>query len=196
MSPFLAIWCGSQRIVAGCAQHRVQPITRFTLEVTAVHPVNTLEVPDDRLDGLAPLKQLVLVLADAFVLAPMRDDNLRVVRIHTSAAQIRKGRGGPDGVVLHEDAGMLQLLQLLQLLGQGVSVVRVAIERPGAHGAWQGSCRVHHAAKTFLSDADCTAMLTTTSRSGFKITASTGLQLRVWRDQREGLRSRACRYTA
>ena len=64
------------------------------------------------------------------------------------------------------------------------------------NGACQGTCRVHHADAAFLSDPDCTAMLITTSRSGFKATASTGFQLRVWRDQREGLRSRACRYTA
>ena len=63
-------------------------------------------------------------------------------------------------------------------------------------GACQGTCRVHHADAAFLSDPDCTAMLITTSRSGFKATASMGFQLRVWRDQREGLRSRACRYTA
>lgn len=66
----------------------------------------------------------------------------------------------------------------------------------GLTGACQGTCRVHHAAATFLQAADCTAVLMTASRSRSKATASMGFQLRVWRDQRVGLLSRACWYSA
>ena len=58
-------------------------------------------------------------------------------------------------------------------------------------GARQDSCRLGHA--TFASIfSSWTAMLTMLSRSGFRVTASIGDQLRVWRDQRDGLRARAC----
>jgi hypothetical protein len=58
-------------------------------------------------------------------------------------------------------------------------------------GARQGSCRLGHA--TFASIfSSWTAMLTMLSRSGFRVTAPIGDQLRVWRDQRDGLRARAC----
>ena len=63
-------------------------------------------------------------------------------------------------------------------------------------GACQGSCRSVHAAEAFFSVPGRYAMLTITSRSGFKATASIGSQLRVWRDHRAGLRSRAWRYSA
>lgn len=63
-------------------------------------------------------------------------------------------------------------------------------------GACQGSCRSGHAASAVLSWLGRDAVLTTTSRSGFKATAPIGSQLRVWRDQRAGLRSRAWRYSA
>jgi len=60
-------------------------------------------------------------------------------------------------------------------------------------GARQGSCRPGHAAEGLFSVPGQDAALTMTSRSGFKATASIGSQLRVWRDQRPGLRSRAWR---
>lgn len=39
-------------------------------------------------------------------------------------------------------------------------------------------------------------MLSTESRSGLSVTAPMGAQLRVWRDQRAGVRSRASAYSA
>lgn len=64
-----------------------------------------------------------------------------------------------------------------------------------AAGACQGTCRLSHAAKGCLSVA-CEAIVTTDSRSGLRVTAPTGVQSRVQRDQRAGLRSRARTYTS
>jgi hypothetical protein len=62
-------------------------------------------------------------------------------------------------------------------------------------GACQGTCRLSHAAKGCLSVA-CEAIVTTDSRSGLRVTAPIGVQSRVERDQRAGLRSRAWTYTS
>jgi hypothetical protein len=64
-----------------------------------------------------------------------------------------------------------------------------------ATGACQGTCRISHAAKGCLSVA-CEAIVTTDSRSGLRVTAPIGVQSRVQRDQRAGLRSRAWTYTS
>lgn len=69
-------------------------------------------------------------------------------------------------------------------------------KKHGVSGARQASCRVVHTAAGFMSSSHPDAMLTTASRSGFKATAWMGSQLRVCRDQRAGLRSRAWRYNA
>ena len=69
-----------------------------------------------------------------------------------------------------------------------------AMEEAGS-GARQGSCRLSHAANAGLF-VDFGTMPTTESFSGFSVTAPMGVQLRVWRDQRAGLRARAWRYTA
>jgi virulence-associated protein VagC len=45
-------------VVTRRAQHRMQSVALCTLQVTAVHPVFFLQVPDDRLDRLPPLEQL------------------------------------------------------------------------------------------------------------------------------------------
>jgi len=63
-------------------------------------------------------------------------------------------------------------------------------------GACQGSCRSGHAASAVLFGLGRDGVLTTTSRSGFKATAPIGSQLRVWLDQRVGLRARAWMYSA
>jgi len=62
-------------------------------------------------------------------------------------------------------------------------------------GASQGSCRLGHAANGCIS-ADSECVLTTESRSGFRVTAPMGVQFRVVPDQRRGFRSRALRYTS
>ena len=62
-------------------------------------------------------------------------------------------------------------------------------------GARQDSCRLIHAARGCLSVVrDVTE--TAESRSGLSATAPTADQLRVWRDQRAGLRPRASVYSA
>lgn len=65
----------------------------------------------------------------------------------------------------------------------------------GATGARQDSCRLIHAAKGCLSVAR-DVISTTESRSGLSVTTPMGSQLRVWRDQRFGLRCRASAYSA
>jgi hypothetical protein len=82
------------------------------------------------LNRLAPLEQLCLLFADPFALAPVHDAHIRVVRIHPPIAQIDERRCGLGVRVLHQDRGQLKLLKLL---GQGVPVVRIAVERPRAH---------------------------------------------------------------
>ena len=105
----------------------MQPVTHLALEVTAAHAVITLEVPNDRLDGLAPLEHLSLLPADPLGLAPVHDVNMGVVPIHPPVAQVHKRCFWFDLAVLHQDRG------LLQLLGQGVPVIGVAMECPRAH---------------------------------------------------------------
>ena len=69
-------------VVARSAQHRVQPVAGFALEVAAVHAVIGLEVGDDRLNRLAPPQLLSLLLADSFGLARVHDVHIRVPCIH------------------------------------------------------------------------------------------------------------------
>ena len=51
----------------------MQPVALLTLEVAALHSVVLLEVPDDRLDGLAPLEQLEFFRIVLLALAPVFD---------------------------------------------------------------------------------------------------------------------------
>ncbi len=62
-------------------------------------------------------------------------------------------------------------------------------------GARQGSCRLIHAASGCVS-MHSERVLMMESRSGLSVTAPMGDQLRVVRDQRAGLRSRALVYSA
>ena len=82
---------------------------------------------DDGLDGLAPLEQLSLLFADPLGLAPVHDVHTGQVRVYAPVAQIHEGRRWFGCAVLHQDRG------LLQLLGQSVAVVRVAVECTRAH---------------------------------------------------------------
>jgi len=63
----------------------------------------------------------------------------------------------------------------------------------GTPGTSQDSCRLIHATNRPMSSA-LTCSRTTASRSGLSVTAPTGVQSRVPRDQRAGWRSRAWRY--
>ena len=65
-----------------------------------------------------------------------------------------------------------------------------SLMKEGKFGARQDTCRLSHAViDCFALVAACAS--TTASRSGFKVTAPIGAQLRVARDQRAGLRARA-----
>ena len=84
-----------------------------------------------------------------------------------------------------------------RLMDEGGAMLwgRVTYEMMESYGARQDSCRLIHAACGCLSVA-CDAVVTTQSRSGLSVTAPMGDQLRVCRDQRAGLRSRALAYSA
>ena len=69
------------------------------------------------------------------------------------------------------------------------------VQALGELGARQDSCHLSHAAKGCLFVLPI-AMVTTDSRSGLSVTGPAGDQLRVWRDQRAGWRSRASTYNA
>lgn len=104
----------------------MQPVTLLALEVAPVHAVILLQVPDDRLDGLAALEQLALLLREALDLAAVHQAHIRNVGLHPAVAQVGIGRVGLDAAVLHQDRGLLQLRL------QRVPVVGVAMEGPGS----------------------------------------------------------------
>src|SRR5690606_1005490 len=68
-------------VVARRAQHCVQPVAVFALQVTAVHPVICLQVSDDRLDGLAALELPSFLCRQALGLAPVHYAYTRIVGI-------------------------------------------------------------------------------------------------------------------
>lgn len=65
---------------ARSTQHGVHPIASFAFVVTVVHAVVALEAPNDQLNGLAPLGQAVLLLADPFGPLPVHDVHVWFVR--------------------------------------------------------------------------------------------------------------------
>jgi NAD(P)-dependent dehydrogenase (short-subunit alcohol dehydrogenase family) len=79
----------------------------------------------------------------------------------------------------------------VHLLVNSAGVMATPLRRDVEAGARQGRCRLSHAANGCISSA-AVAIATTESRSGLSVTAPIGVQLRVSRDQRAGLRSRAC----
>jgi len=91
-------------------------------------------------------------------------------------------------------AAVMQMAQASENTG-GHNQLKNRLSGTIDHGACQGTCRLSHAAKGCLSVA-CEAIVTTDSRSGLRVTAPTGVQSRVQRDQRAGLRSRARTYTS
>ncbi len=78
---------------------------------------------------------------------------------------------------------------------RGCDLVALKVRDVCHGGARQGSCRLVHAASGCVS-THAERALTTASRSGFSVTATMGVQLRVTPDQRRGWRSRACRYSS
>lgn len=114
-------------VVARCAQHRVQAVALRSFQVTTVHAVITLKVPDDWLDRLPALDPLLLLCRERLELALVLDGHPEVVRIHVPIAQVHIRRHRLDPRVLHQDGS------LLQLHPEGVSVVRVAGECARTH---------------------------------------------------------------
>ena len=100
-------------LVTRRAQHAVQPFARFAFEVVAIQAVVVPHVPDDGLHRLACLEPLSFLIVDAFDLAPV--------------AQINKRRCWFGRAVLHQYGG------LIQLLVQGMVVLRVAVKGTDAH---------------------------------------------------------------
>jgi hypothetical protein len=87
----------------------MQPVTNLALQVTAIHPVIGFQVTDHWFDGVTPLDEFALRLAQALGLAAMDDCQARVVSIHTSVAQIDDRRGWFLARILHENGGLLNL---------------------------------------------------------------------------------------
>ncbi len=81
----------------------MQPVANLALQMATVHPVVGLEVSDHGLDGIAPFDELESFGIQPLGLAPVRDGQPRVLRVHHR-------RGGPDAAVLQQDGGLLDLL--------------------------------------------------------------------------------------
>lgn len=79
-----------------------------------------LGVADHRLDDLPAFDPAPLQRGQRLVLAPMDDLHARIGGVHAPSAQVNDGLIGLDSQVLP------QIGRLLQLLGQGVAVERVA----------------------------------------------------------------------
>jgi hypothetical protein len=101
------------------------------------------------------------------------------------AAWIAHAKLRPDGFLFPSRVHQLPhptTRQYARLVNRWVAMVGL--------GACQGSCRLIHAASGWLSVA-LDVVVTTESRSGLRVTAPTGDQLRVLPDQRPGLPWRA-----
>jgi len=101
----------------------MQPVAELALQMASVHPMIGLQVPDHRLDGVAPLDEFDALWREALGLTPVRDCKARVVGFHAAVAEVHHRGGGCGASVLHQDGG------LLDLLVQGVAVERCAAER-------------------------------------------------------------------
>lgn len=82
---------------------------------------------NQRLDGLSPLEQTLLVCVQRLVLAPMDDLHIRVVSFDTAVSQADNDPLGHTARVLQQVDG------LLELLAQDMAVIRVAGEAACAH---------------------------------------------------------------
>lgn len=87
----------------------------------------SLEVPNDRLDGLASLEQSALLIGQTLVLAAVLDINVRVVLVHTPVTLVCVHDLESDARALHQDAGVFNLLV------QRVPVIRVAWKPSGTN---------------------------------------------------------------
>ena len=102
----------------------MQGIAGGAFEPASIHAVITLEVADDRFDGLTPLEGLALVLGQGFELAPVIDLDVGIVLIDPAVAEIDvdrfRGSAMPE-----QDRG------LFKLCVEGVSIEGIPGKGPG-----------------------------------------------------------------
>ena len=117
----------------------MQRITQRALQPAPIHPVIGLQVPDGRLDRLAPAQPALLLRTQALVPASVNDLLVGVLGIHATKPQIDHDLLELDRVVLQ------QVRRLLQHRAQDVAVIRIAGE--GARTQHQAVfVRDHHGA--------------------------------------------------
>ena len=103
----------------------MQGIAGGAFEPASIHAVITLEVADDRFDGLTPLEGLALVLGQGFELAPVIDLDVGIVLIDPAVAEIDvdRFRGRRDAFE--------QVRGLFKLCVEGESFVGIPGKGPG-----------------------------------------------------------------
>lgn len=104
----------------------MQGIAGGAFEPASIHSVITLEVADDRFDGLTALEGLSLVLGQGFELAPVNDLDAGVALIDPTVAEIDVDRLGRWGDAFEQEGG------LFELFVEGVSIVGISGKSPGA----------------------------------------------------------------
>jgi hypothetical protein len=97
----------------------VQGIAGGAFEPASIHAVITLEVADDRFDGLTSPKGLALVLGQGFELAPVNDLDIGIVLIDPAVAEIDVDRFRGRRDAFEQDRG------LFKLCVEGVSIVGI-----------------------------------------------------------------------
>ena len=115
-------------VLPGRAQHSMNPIANFALQVTPIHSVVMLQMPDHGLNGLTALQQLQLGFVHSPLLAAMIDPNAGIIVIDAAIPQVDIHRARLDGAVLKQDRC------LFQLLGKRVPIKRIAAKRSRTYG--------------------------------------------------------------
>ncbi len=110
-------------VVTGCAQHRVNTIASFALQVTPIHSVVMLQMPDHWLNRLAALQQSQFGFVQSPLLAALIDPNAGIIVIDAAIPQVDIHRARLDGAVLKQDRC------LFQLLGKRAPIKRIAAKR-------------------------------------------------------------------
>ena len=84
----------------------MQGIAGGAFEPASIHAVITLEVADDRFDGLTSPKGLALVLGQGFEFAPVNDLDVGVVLIDLTVAEIDVDRLWGRGDAFEQNGGL------------------------------------------------------------------------------------------
>ncbi len=82
-------------VVTGCAQQGVNPIASFTLQVTPIHSVIMLQMPDHGLNRLAALQQPQFGFVQSPLLAAMIDLNTWIIVIDVTMGRVAWTLAGP-----------------------------------------------------------------------------------------------------